>query len=129
MSVAAREAVTQAIVAFEGISRVYWAADLASGTATDDNILRAARLSYMAGRSGDLMIIFDPHWMAQAGGTTHGTPYGYDQRVPLLFAGAGIKPGRYLVPASPADIAPTFAQLIGITVARTDGHVRVETIK
>jgi predicted AlkP superfamily pyrophosphatase or phosphodiesterase len=125
----AREAVTKAIESFEGISRAYWAADLASGTPTDDSILRAARLSYVAGRSGDVMIIVDPHWMAQASGTTHGSPYGYDQRVPLLFAGAGIKPGRYLVPSSPADIAPTFAQLIGITLPRSDGHVRTEAIR
>ena len=82
----------------------------------------------MEGRSGDLMVIPDP-WMAQATGTTHGTPYDYDQRVPLLFAGANIKPGRYLVPASPADIAPTFAHLAGITVSHMDGQVRTEAIR
>jgi predicted AlkP superfamily pyrophosphatase or phosphodiesterase len=125
----ARETVTKAIESFEGLARVYWAPDLASGAATDDRFLRAARLSYMPGRSGDLMVIPDPFWMAQAAGTTHGTPYDYDQRVPLLFAGAGIKPGRYLVPSSPADIAPTFAFLTGITMARTDGVVRTEALR
>ena len=125
----ARETVTKAIESFEGLSRAYWAPDLASGAATDDEILRAARLSYMPGRSGDLMVIADPYWMAQATGTTHGTPYDYDQRVPLLFAGAGIKPGRYLVTASPADIAPTFGFLVGITLGHADGHVRVEAIR
>ena len=125
----ARETVTKAIESFEGLSRVYWAQDLASRSATDDEFLRAARLSYMPGRSGDLMVIPDPYWMAQAAGTTHGTPYDYDQRVPLLFAGAGIKPGRYLVQASPADIAPTFAHLVGITLAHTDGRVRVEALR
>jgi predicted AlkP superfamily pyrophosphatase or phosphodiesterase len=125
----ARETVTKAIESFEGLARVYWAPDLASRAATDDEFLRAARLSYMPGRSGDLTVIPDPYWMAQASGTTHGTPYDYDQRVPLLFAGAGIKPGRYLVPASPADIAPTLAHLIGITLAHTDGRLRVEAIR
>lgn len=128
-TVGARESITRAIVAIEGIARAYWASELSSGAATDDDILRAARLSYVEGRSGDVMVIFDPYWMAQATGTTHGTPYEYDQRVPLFFAGAGIKPGRYLVPASPADIVPTFAHLTGITVAYTDGKVRTEALR
>ena len=125
----ARESITRAIVSFEGLARAYWAPELSSVAATDDEFLRAARLSYVEGRSGDLMVLPDPYWMAQATGTTHGTPYDYDQRVPLFFAGAGIKPGRYLVPASPADVAPTFAHLIGITLAHTDGRVRVEALR
>ena len=125
----ARESITRSIQSIEGIARAYWASDLSSLAATDDAILRAARLSYFEGRSGDLMVIFDPFWMAQASGTTHGTPYEYDQRVPLMFAGAGIKPGRYPVPASPADIVATFAYLTGITLAHPDGKVRVEALK
>ena len=125
----ARESITRSIQAIEGIARAYWAPDLSSIAATDDPILRAARLSYFEGRSGDLMVIADPFWMAQATGTTHGTPYEYDQRVPLMFAGAGIKPGRYAVPASPADIVPTFAYLTGITLTHPDGRVRVEAIR
>lgn len=125
----ARQSVTQAILAFEGLSQVYWAPELSSSASTDDKFLRAARLSYVAGRSGDLMVLPDLHWMAQATGTTHGTPYDYDQRVPLLFAGAGVKPGVYLVPASPADLAPTLAHLVGITLARADGRVRAEALR
>lgn len=125
----ARDAISRAILSFDGLARVYWAPDLQSGAATEDRFLRAARLSYFESRSGDLMVIFSPYWMAQATGTTHGTPYEYDQRVPLIFAGAGIRPGRYLVPASPADIVPTFAQLAGITLAHTDGKVRAEAIR
>jgi len=125
----AREAVTQAVTSVEGLARVYWADELASSAATDDPYLRSARLSYVAGRSGDLVFLSDPYWIGQANGTTHGTVYDYDQRVPLLFAGAGIKPGRYLVPATPADLAPTLAHLVGITMAHTDGQVRTEAIK
>lgn len=125
----ARESVTQAIQAYEGLSRVYWAPELASSQATDDQFLRAARLSYVPGRSGDLMVVPDLNWMAQATGTTHGTPYDYDQRVPLLFAGAGIKPGVYLVPASPADLVTTLAHLVGITMGNVNGTVRTEAIR
>jgi hypothetical protein len=125
----ARNAVARALLGVESVARVYWADELGSTTATDDPVLRAARLSYVPGRSGDLMFIPKPYFLAQASGTTHGTPWGYDQRVPVLFAGAGIAPGRYLVPATPADIAPTLAHLVGITLARADGKVLTAAIK
>jgi hypothetical protein len=54
--------------------------------------------------------------------------YAYDQRVPLILFGAGIKRGEYLGAATPADIAPTLAQLCGITLARIDGEVLVEAL-
>jgi len=61
--------------------------------------------------------------------TTHGTLHGYDQRVPLIFLGAGIQPGQYLQDATPADIAPTLAFLTGVTLAHPDGRVLVEALR
>jgi phosphoglycerol transferase MdoB-like AlkP superfamily enzyme len=60
--------------------------------------------------------------------TTHGSMYAYDQHVPLILFGAGIKRGEYLRAATPADIAPTLAQLCGITLARIDGEVLIEAL-
>jgi predicted AlkP superfamily pyrophosphatase or phosphodiesterase len=124
----ARQAITQAALGAPGIWRAYWADDLAGLTATDDPILRAARLSYVPGRSADLLLIAKPYWMTPTGGTTHGTPHGYDQRVPVMLMGFGITPGRYLTGATPADIAPTFAVLAGITLARADGRALTEAL-
>ena len=61
-------------------------------------------------------------------GTTHGTGYFYDERVPVLLFGAGIKPGKYWGTASPADLSPTLAALCGITMARPDGRVLSEAL-
>lgn len=36
--------------------------------------------------------------------------------------GAGIPAGKITDAVTPADIAPTFAELTGITIAHTDGH-------
>src|SRR2546429_4845028 len=36
-------------------------------------------------------------------GTVHGTPYYYDQHVPVLLMGFGIQPGQYFEPITPAD--------------------------
>lgn len=120
----AREAVTRAILGVEGPAQVYWADELSASAPTDDPVLRAARKSYVADRSGDLLVVPTPHFMVRAtSGTTHGSPWDYDQRVPVIFFGAGIRPGRHLAPATPADIAPTLAHLLGITMARVDGTV------
>jgi phosphoglycerol transferase MdoB-like AlkP superfamily enzyme len=55
-------------------------------------------------------------------GTTHGSPYDYDQHVPLLLMGTGVRAKADSVVASPADIAPTLAKLCGISIEKTDGH-------
>lgn len=125
----ARAAVTEALKAIPGPGPVYWADELASSAATTDAVLQLARNSYVPGRSGDLLVMVEPYWLAQSTGTTHGAPYGYDRRVPVLFAGPGITPGRYMTPASPADIAPTLAEIIGLTLSQVDGKVLTAVVK
>jgi hypothetical protein len=41
--------------------------------------------------------------------------------VPLLFLGAGVKPGKYARPATPADLAPTLAAIVGVSL-KAEGH-------
>lgn len=125
----ARAAVTAALKAIPGPGPVYWADELTSRAATTDALLQRARNSYVPDRSGDLLVMVEPYWLAQSSGTTHGAPYGYDLRVPVLFAGAGITPGRYMTPASPADIAPTLAELVGLTLSHVDGKVLTAVVK
>jgi predicted AlkP superfamily pyrophosphatase or phosphodiesterase len=105
-----------------GISRVFRADALERATAGDPE-LRAAALSYVAGRSGDLVIVLKPGWMMAAAGTTHGSSSAEDQRVPILFMGRGIRHGEYVTPATPADIAPTLAALSGVTLSKAEGRV------
>jgi hypothetical protein len=53
----------------------------------------------------------------------HGSPYDYDRHVPLLFFGAGVRPGRSAKPVRTVDLAPTLARLAGIPVpAALDGQ-------
>lgn len=125
---AARRAVTEAAVSAPGISRAYWGDELEPSSAGDDGTKRAEMLSYVSGRSADLLLVPKQYWMAASGGTTHGTPYAYDQRVPLVLMGFGIRPGRYLTTATPADIAPTFALLTGITLPRAEGRPLTEAV-
>jgi len=45
---------------------------------------------------------------------THGSPWQYDTYVPIVFAGAGIKPAMVDRRVHTIDIAPTLAAYLGI---------------
>lgn len=77
---------------------------------------RLMRTSFRAERSGDVLMALRPGWIWHWGSnsTTHGQPVENDLRVPLMFWGAGIKPGRYESEASPLDVAPTIGKLLGV---------------
>ncbi len=99
---------------------------------------RAEAAGFFKSRSGDLLIVPKPYWIwdysapgkpSRNGGTSHGTPYYYDQRVPVILMGSGIRRGKYYEPATPADIAPTLATLCGITLATHDGRTLFEALE
>jgi predicted AlkP superfamily pyrophosphatase or phosphodiesterase len=121
--------VLQLLSAEPGIARVFTSAELRSGAMSKDELLRAAALSYVPDRSGDLVLALKPGYMFAAAGTTHGSPTADDQRVPLLFMGAGIRPGVNRAAATPADLAPTVAALCGITLPQAEGRVLREAIR
>jgi len=127
-SPAATAAVIKALTATPGIGRVFRGEDLMAGASSSDLPLRAAALSYLAGRSGDLVIAPKPGWMFTAVGTTHGSANADDQRVPVLLFGRGIRKGEYRQPASPADIAPTLAALTGVALPQAEGRVLSEAL-
>jgi hypothetical protein len=127
----ALSAVSEAIKSVPGVLEVYRADQVASRPATYNPLVEAMADSYFAGRSGDLFIVPRPYWLmdgtpagrTRSYGTGHGTPYHYDQHVPILLMGYGIQPGEYHGDVTPADIAPTLASLCGITLAPRDGRV------
>jgi predicted AlkP superfamily pyrophosphatase or phosphodiesterase len=133
----AMKALMDAILTMPGVAAVFRAEELSSGAKRLSQTSIAAELSYFAGRSGDLYVLQQPYWLTDSSaegskrhtGTGHGTPYYYDQRVPILFLGFGIKPGEYFEAATPADIAPTLGALTGVTLATHDGRVLSEALQ
>jgi hypothetical protein len=124
-------AALEAVSTTPGIARVFRADELAHPfAASEDPIERAAAANFFAERSGDLIVITRPYYIFSStpAGTSHGSPYGYDQHVPLFLLGQGIKAGQYLEASSPADIAPTLAFLSGITLAAAEGRVLNEAL-
>lgn len=134
---AAMSAVLHAIQSVPGVAAVFRAEELEGRPATRSPIRTAQSNSFFAARSGDLILVPKPYWpwdfstpgRPRQYGTTHGTPYSYDQRVPVLLMGFGIQSGEYFQSVTPANIAPTLAALCGITLAPRDGHVLSEALK
>jgi predicted AlkP superfamily pyrophosphatase or phosphodiesterase len=121
----------RALVSMPGMDRILRADRLSDSSS--DRTMRAAWLSQVPARSGDLILVSKPNWYfgarGDAAGTTHGTAHPYDRQVPVILLGHGIKAGRHTQAASPADIAPTLAQVIGVTLPKAEGRVLKEALK
>ncbi len=83
------------------------------------------RRSQFPGRGPDVALRPDPWLLFDAPvGTSHGSPYPYDRRVPLAFLGGKVKPQQRFDPASPVDAVPTLLALLGLRApADLDGRV------
>lgn len=124
-------AIERGVIAIPGVERVLRKDQLSERSS--DPIVRAAALTNFDGRSGDLIIVAKPNWplsgriAAEAG--SHGAPYDYDQRVPVILFGGGIRAGRYDRAITPADIAPTLARVAGVQMPKAEGRVLAEALK
>lgn len=133
----AMSAALDAMRAQPGVLTVYRAEELQGRLSGKNSLHKAFAAGYFPGRSGDLFIVPKPYWLMdwtpsgkdRSYGTGHGTPWNYDQHVPVFFFGYGIQAGEYFGAASPVDIAPTLAALCGITLAPRDGRVLGEALK
>lgn len=99
----------------EAISRYYTACQFQQGFGSSLETEALVYRGWMPKRSGDVMLLTEPAWMEYGKtGTTHGSPFAYDTRVPLLWMGAGIKKGSSVEHVAVTDIAPTLAVLLGL---------------
>lgn len=77
-----------------------------------------------AGRGADVVVRFEPWTIVNMDvGTSHGSPYPYDRRIPLAFVGAGVAHGQRYDAASNVDVVPTVLSALGIAApADLDGQ-------
>lgn len=90
-------------------------------------LLERARASFDPERSGDLLVLFKPRvtaiaTLAPTYVETHGSPWDYDRRVPLLFWRKGMIGFEQPLSVETVDIAPTLAATIGLPVSGLDGR-------
>ena len=126
-----RDAALTAARSVEGIGYAFWGPELASGAArrSTDPVRRAAALSHHPARSGDIIVAPAEKWIMSTAVTTHGTQYAYDQRVPLILYGTGVRGGTYSSPATPADLMPSLAAVARVKIAPTDGHALNDALR
>ncbi len=105
-----------ALLATGGVAHVYTHSETLSDKPSSDPYLPLFQNSFYQPRTPHLMVLPKKyHYVdSRVGGTGHGTPYEYDRHVPMVWMGAGIRPGRHSAAAGPEDIAPTLAKMLGI---------------
>jgi predicted AlkP superfamily pyrophosphatase or phosphodiesterase len=118
-------AMSKAILAVPGMARVITRAEVEKPGTRES---KDATLSYYPGRSGDLILITKPNVIFGIATSTHGSPYEYDQHVPVIFFGAGVKGGVQSAAATPADLAPTLASIVGVNLPSPDGRVQTSAL-
>ena len=127
---ALRTALLDALRALPGVQAAFYGPNLADAAArgASDPARRAAALNYYPGRSGDLILVPRANWITSTAAATHGSQHEYDQRVPVLLFGAGVKAGTYDEPATPADLMPSLAAAVGVPAGDVDGRVLTEAL-
>jgi hypothetical protein len=126
----AEEILKQTLLRLSGIHAVYTRTQLLSGRVTDD-LGKMALYSFHPERTGNVFFQLKPYYLEERKvGTGHGEPWSYDAHVPMLWYGAGIKPGNYHEDVAVADLAPTLCALLGIEFpAGMQGRVLQELLK
>ena len=96
-----------------------------SGPPEDWSLIQRARASFNPSRSGDFYVALK-RYVTPIPNTsfgyvaTHGSPWGYDRRVPILFWWKGVAPFEQPNGIETADILPTLASLIGLDVPKDE---------
>ena len=85
------------------------------------SLIERARASFDPERSGDFVVLLKPRVTpifdtSRGYVATHGSPWDYDRRVPILFWRKGMRPFEQPLAVETADILPTLASLIGLTI-------------
>lgn len=110
--------IARELIKFDGIGYAIPSEDLISGRVPDAPISRQVLRNFNPARSGDIYIIYAPHWVPTATGdvaiVNHGSPWRYDTFVPIVFAGSNVRSGRVYRPVETVDIAPTLSAYLGI---------------
>ena len=112
-------AVAAELLKFEGVAQAVASSDLREASLPDTAINRAILKNFNPNRSGDIYIVFKPHWfIADFDGlhvsATHGSPWRYDTYVPIVFAGMNIPAQQVRRQVETVDVAATLAAYLGI---------------
>ncbi|WP_294262799.1 alkaline phosphatase family protein [uncultured Sphingomonas sp.] len=95
---------------------------LPSPTGSPDTwtVAQRQRAAFDAERSGDLFVFLKHGITPIQSGATHGSPWDYDRRVPILFWRKGLAHFEQPLAVETVDIMPSFAALVGLPLKPGD---------
>ena len=115
----------------QGVLRADLMTNIARADTVRDAIARRWLHMVTANSNVRMVITLTPYsyWLS-ATYPTHGSPHDSDANVPVLFWGAGVKPGQYSDIVRVVDIAPTLAAILGVKpMELLDGRVLTPVVR
>ncbi len=112
-------AVVEELSKFPGVALAVSSTALRRGNLPDTHLYRSVVRNFHPKRSGDIYIVFEPNWFINdfdglTVASTHGSPWGYDTYVPIVFVGAGLEAITVDRRVETVDIAPTLSTYLNI---------------
>ncbi len=114
--------------AVPGLRGYFTRSQLATGSLRPGLLSKLFVNSFLEYGGWYVIAVSPPFGAAEVGiDADHGTPYDYDREVPLILYGLPFLGGTYRAPVQPIDLAPTLADLLGISPpALSTGRVLTE---
>lgn len=114
-----QKAVAMEVAKLDGVAVAVTSSDLETGNIPNDYVHTLVANNHSSNRSGDIYVVLEAHrFVADMEGltvaATHGSPWGYDTFVPLVFAGFGLDDKIIHQRVSTTDIAVTLSAIMGI---------------
>ncbi|TWX65928.1 alkaline phosphatase family protein [Colwellia demingiae] len=114
-----QKAVAMEVSKFDGVALAVTSSDIEIGNTPQDYLHTLVVNNHSKNRSGDVYVVLEAHrFVADMEGltvaATHGSPWGYDTFVPLIFAGFNIDDDKVYKRVSTTDIAVTLSAVLGI---------------
>lgn len=124
----------EAVMTVKGIALAVTRTDMLRGNAPDTPMANRLKIVFHPKRSGNILIYQDSSWLLYAvhnqDAAMHGSPYSYDNHVPVFFSGPGIPRKVVYRAVSPLDIAVTVALKLGIEApSASSGTVMTEVFE
>jgi len=121
---------------YPGVHSVFTRTQLSEGRVPQTRLGQMVSRAWHPKLSGDLLVVqkdgsFFTEGILLTFSASHGSPWSYDTRVPLIFLGnSWVKGGRYPQDAQVADMAPTLAHILTVPPpSGNEGRALAEILK
>ena len=123
------DALAAALRATPGVQRVDRFTKLLADSARDQ-VARRWSHQFPSTVPVELVVTLTPYSLFPGSIASHASGHDYDSHVPLIFYGAGVKPGRTTSFVRTVDLAPTLAAIVGVKpTERLDGVVLTQALR